>query len=44
MNRDEVIFLENPEVNTDVLTVLLRSRARELITKAVQSELAEFLS
>jgi hypothetical protein len=40
MSKDQVISLENP----DVLTGLLRSGARELIKKAVQSELAEFLS
>ena len=40
MSKDKVISLENP----DVLTDLLRSGARELIAKAVQSELAEFLS
>ena len=39
MSKDKVISLENP----DVLTGLLRSGARELIKKAVQSELAEFL-
>ena len=44
MSKDNVISLENPEVNADVLTSLLRSGARDLITKAVQSELAEFLS
>ena len=44
MNKDNVISLENLEGNVDVLTSLLRSGARELITKAVQSELAEFLS
>ena len=44
MSKDNVISLENPEGNADVLTGLLRSGARELITKTVQSELAEFLS
>ena len=44
MSKDNVISLENPEGNTDALTSLLRSGARELITKAVQTELAEFLS
>ena len=44
MNKDNVISLENLEGNVDVLTSLLRSGARELITKAVQSELAEFPS
>ena len=44
MSKDKVISLENPEENADVLTSLLRSGARELIKKAVQSELAEFLS
>ena len=41
MIKDNIISLDNPEVN---VTSLLRSGARELITKAVQSELAEFLS
>jgi len=44
MSEDNVISLENPEGNADVLTDLLRSGARELIKKAVQTELAEFLS
>ena len=44
MSKDNVISLENPAENKDVLTDLLRSGARELITKAVQTELAEFLS
>ena len=44
MSRDKVIFLENTEGNADVLTGLLRSGDRYLIAKAVQSELAEFLS
>ena len=35
MNKDNVISLENLEGNVDVLTSLLRSGARELITKAV---------
>jgi hypothetical protein len=39
---DNVISLDNPEENADVLPYLLRSGARELITKAVQSELVEF--
>jgi hypothetical protein len=40
MSKDNVISLKNP----DVLTDLLRSGARKLITKTVQSEQAEFLS
>ena len=44
MSKGNVISLENPEENADVLTSLLRSGARELIKKAVQSELSEFLS
>jgi hypothetical protein len=44
MSKNNVISLENPEENTDALTSLLRSGARELIAKAVQTELAEFLS
>jgi hypothetical protein len=42
MSKDNVISLESPEENADVFPYLLRSGARELITKAVQSELAEF--
>ena len=44
MSKNNVISLENPEGNTDALRSLLRSGARELITKAVQTELAKFLS
>ena len=44
MSKNNVISLENPEGNADVLTSLLRSGARDLITKAVQTELTEFLS
>ena len=44
MSKNNVISLENPQGNADGLTSLLRSGARELITKAVQTELAEFLS
>ena len=44
MKNDNVIPLGNPEENADLLTGLLRSGARELITQAVQAELAEFLS
>ena len=40
MSKDNIISLGNP----DVLTDLLRSGARELISKAVQTELTEFLS
>ncbi len=44
MKKDNVISLENPEESTDLLTGLLRAGAKELITQAVQAELAEFLS
>ena len=44
MKKDNIIDLENSVRNTDVLTGLLRSGAREFITKTVQSELTEFLS
>ena len=44
MSKDNVISLENPERNADVLSSLLRSGTRGLITKAVQSERTEFLS
>ena len=44
MSKDNVISLESPEENASVLPYLLRLGSRELITKEVQSELAEFLS
>ena len=43
MSKNHVISLENPEENTDILTGLLRSGAKELITRQC-NELAEFLS
>ena len=44
MSKDNVISLENPAENKDLLSSLLRSGARQLITKAVQTEPTEFLS
>ena len=44
MNKDNVIPLEKPEENPDLLTGLLRAGARELITQAVHAELTEFLA
>ena len=44
MSKDNVISLEYPAENKDLLSSLLRSGARELTTKAVQTELTEFLS
>lgn len=44
MEENNIIPLENPEENTDLLTSLPRSGARELISKAVHTELAEFLA
>jgi putative transposase len=44
MSEDNIISLENPEENADVLMDLLRAGARDLITKVVQRELTEFLS
>ncbi len=40
MSKDNVISLKNPARNT----YLLRAGTRELITKAAQTELTEFLS
>jgi hypothetical protein len=40
MSKDNVISLENPARNTD----LLRAGTRELIAKAVQTKRIEFLS
>jgi putative transposase len=44
MSKNNIISLKNSEGNTDVLMGFLRSGSRELITKAVHTELAEFLS
>ena len=44
MKNDNVIPLETPAKNEDLLTHMLRQGARELLTKAVQAELTEFLS
>lgn len=44
MRNDKIISLEKPEENADLLTGLLKTGARELITQAVQAELASFLS
>ncbi len=44
MKNDNVILLEKPAANEDLLTGMLRQGAKELITKAVQAELDAFLS
>jgi len=44
MKKDNIISLENPEESKDSLTELLRVGARELITKAIEAELSDFLS
>jgi len=44
MKKDNVIPLEKPAENSDSLTEMLQAGAKELLTKAVQSELSEFLS
>lgn len=44
MKKDNVISLEKPAKDADILTSMLRGGARELLTKAVQAELVEFLS
>jgi len=44
MKKDNVISLEKPAENRDILTEVLQAGAKELLTKAVQAELHEFLS
>ena len=44
MKNDNVISLEKPAENRDILTEILQAGAKELLTKAVQAELTEFLS
>jgi transposase-like protein len=44
MKNDNVIPLEKPVKDEDLLTGMLRQGAKDLISRAVQAELAEFLS
>ncbi len=44
LKKDNVISLEKPEETPDLLTGLLESGVRELITQAVHAELTEFLN
>ena len=44
MKNDNVISLETPAKDEDLLTNMLRQGAQELLTKAVQAELTDFLS
>ena len=44
MKNDNVIPLEKPVENEDLLTAMLRQGAKNLISRAVQAELAEFLA
>ena len=44
MTNSTVVKLQQPEVIDDPLTDLLRNGAKDLISKAVEAELAELLS
>ena len=44
MKKDNVISLEKPAENRDSLTETLQAGAKELLTKAVQAEMHEYLS
>ena len=44
MKNDNVISLEKPVENEDILTRLLRQGAKDLLTRAVEAELAGFLA
>ena len=44
MKNDNVIPLEKPVENEDLLTAMLRQGAKDLISRAVQAELTEFLA
>ena len=44
MKKDNVISLEKPAENRDILTEILQAGATELLTKAVQAEVSEFVS
>jgi len=44
VKNDNVISLEKPAENEDILSSMLRQGAKDLITKAVQAELDVFLS
>ena len=44
MNKNNVVELNNPETNADPLTELVRTGARQLIQRAVEIELQEFMA
>lgn len=44
MKKDNVISLEKPAENPDILTEMLKAGATELLVNAVQAELQEYLS
>ena len=44
MTNSTVVKLQQPEIIDDPLTDLLRNGAKELISKAVEAELADLLS
>jgi len=44
MKNDNVIPLRKPVENEDLLTSMLRQGAKDLISRAVQAELTEFLA
>ena len=44
MKKNKVVSIEKPVENADLLTGMLRSGAKELIARAVQAELNEFLA
>lgn len=43
MQKDNVITLKKPETNSDILTEVLRNGACQLLAKAVEAEVKEFL-
>ncbi len=43
MKKDNVISLEKPAENSDILTEMLQAGAKELLIKAVQAEMQEYL-
>ena len=43
MQKDNVIRLKKPETNSDILTEVLRNGARQLLAKAIEAEVKEFL-
>ena len=44
MNKDNVVQFEGRDVDSDLLTQLLQTGARQLLAQAIEAEVSEFLT